>query len=510
MFGLMQPPYGSDPVTTDPIAPPPVDGQEIGSPAPSYLQPPSLDPGLMGPPEDPNSLRPIQLTPPPKHSIWQDVAGLLPTALGAGLALTAKHDRQGFTTPGGMSQVAIGAGLAHGGTQAMNSIHDRQSAFEDQQTQALSKSLSDRIEQLRMAGGYGDPRIHQIIDAYDKARVEGQGILHPQQMAQIDALLNSVPNLGEKASQFKQNQDLNLWKQKEQFQTDEGVRRTGLALGAKRDADISNRAQGFLQPPPGGGPIMSPEMAQDKASQQYYGDQTMARAASQAAMADPETGLTANQNRIHEDNLAKAHKPSAAEKPVKVTYMKDGKKVIEYLKPGNVLGKTFDAPLSGTVENRVSLARASLEVGNSLMERVKSPEFAAVLGPILGRYKTIEAAAGAGDSAMKKLQGELESFSDMQMGIHGSRAHKIVEDIRKLLTTEQTPEALAAGLDGILAASRVLSMTGIGPTGEPSNGVGGPLKPPPGQPVKVNSPEEARALAPGTVFITPDGRQKVR
>lgn len=29
-------------------------------------------------------------------------------------------------------------------------------------------------------------------------------------------------------------------------------------------------------------------------------------------------------------------------------------------------------------------------------------------------------------------------------------------------------------------------------------------------PVRVNSPEEAKALAPGTVFITPDGRTKVR
>lgn len=220
----MQPPYGSDPVTTDPIAPPPVDGQEIGSPAPSYLQPPSLDPGLMGPPEDPNSLRPIQLTPPPKHSIWQDVAGLLPTALGAGLALTAKHDRQGFTTPGGMSQVAIGAGLAHGGTQAMNSIHDRQSAFEDQQTQALSKSLSDRIEQLRMAGGYGDPRVHQVIDAYDKARVEGQGILHPQQMAQIDSLLNSIPDLGQKAEDFKQKQTLDLFKKQHDITTADALK----------------------------------------------------------------------------------------------------------------------------------------------------------------------------------------------------------------------------------------------------------------------------------------------
>jgi hypothetical protein len=31
-----------------------------------------------------------------------------------------------------------------------------------------------------------------------------------------------------------------------------------------------------------------------------------------------------------------------------------------------------------------------------------------------------------------------------------------------------------------------------------------------GQPVRVNTPEEAMKLAPGTVFITPDGRQKVR
>lgn len=33
---------------------------------------------------------------------------------------------------------------------------------------------------------------------------------------------------------------------------------------------------------------------------------------------------------------------------------------------------------------------------------------------------------------------------------------------------------------------------------------------PPSGPVKVNSPQEAAKLAPGTVFITPDGRRKVR
>ena len=33
---------------------------------------------------------------------------------------------------------------------------------------------------------------------------------------------------------------------------------------------------------------------------------------------------------------------------------------------------------------------------------------------------------------------------------------------------------------------------------------------PSGAPVRVNSPEEARALKPGTRFITPDGREKVR
>jgi len=144
--------------------------------------------------------------------------------IGAGLGLTAKHDANGFMTPGGARQLAIGAGISNGGSQAFQAHQQRQQAFEDQQTQAMSKSVSDRIEQLRMAGGYGDPRIKQIIDAYDHARVAGQGTLHPQQMAQIDALLNSVPDLGQKAEDYKQHQTLDLYKKQHDINSEEAIK----------------------------------------------------------------------------------------------------------------------------------------------------------------------------------------------------------------------------------------------------------------------------------------------
>jgi hypothetical protein len=43
-----------------------------------------------------------------------------------------------------------------------------------------------------------------------------------------------------------------------------------------------------------------------------------------------------------------------------------------------------------------------------------------------------------------------------------------------------------------------------------NNSGGGTLKAGPGAPARPKTIEEARALAPGTVFITPDGRKKVR
>lgn len=108
----------------------------------------------------------------------------------------------------------------------------------------------------------------------------------------------------------------------------------------------------------------------------------------------------------------------------------------------------------GTAErNRMAAARASIESGEALLSEITSPEFASKLGPIVGRYNSLAAAAGAGDPQAQYLVGAIKSFAALQPQIHGFRAVEMAKDIERLLTTKQTPEALAAGLRGILTAS---------------------------------------------------------
>lgn len=117
----------------------------------------------------------------------------------------------------------------------------------------------------------------------------------------------------------------------------------------------------------------------------------------------------------------------------------------------------YAAPTPAAVRDKQTQAAASLEIGNDLISHIKTPEVKGVLGPIMGRFKNLEQAAGAGDPTAVQLKGEIMGFAAMQLRIHGSRAYQMAEDVKKLLNTAQTPEALTSGLNGILAASRVLA-----------------------------------------------------
>jgi hypothetical protein len=148
-----------------------------------------------------------------------------------------------------------------------------------------------------------------------------------------------------------------------------------------------------------------------------------------------------------------------------------------------------------TVANRRDAARQSIEVGSDILQDLADPETMAVLGPAIGRYKSIEAAAGAGDPVAVKLRGKLMGFSALQMAIHNARNYKIAEDVKGLLSAEQTPEALQAGLMGILGASRAIAHQPLGS--------GGGMATP-------RSEAEFRALPSGTRFKAPDGTIRVK
>ena len=127
-------------------------------------------------------------------------------------------------------------------------------------------------------------------------------------------------------------------------------------------------------------------------------------------------------------------------------------------------------PPAAVLANRMASSRQSLSVGNEILRDLADPAVQEKLGPILGRYQSLSAAAGAGDPIATKLIGAIKGFSAMQMNIHGSRAFNMAKDVEQLLTIRQTPEALAAALDGILSASRALASEYGGPGGEPAPG----------------------------------------
>jgi hypothetical protein len=127
-------------------------------------------------------------------------------------------------------------------------------------------------------------------------------------------------------------------------------------------------------------------------------------------------------------------------------------------------GAGIKKPPSTAVQNREVAAKSSIVAGESLLKQLSDPKVTAQLGPIIGRYNSLAAAAGAGDPTAQELVGAIKSFSALQPQIHGFRAFQMGQDIERLLSTKQTPEALAAALRGVLTASYIVS--GRGPGGE--------------------------------------------
>lgn len=117
----------------------------------------------------------------------------------------------------------------------------------------------------------------------------------------------------------------------------------------------------------------------------------------------------------------------------------------------------FAKPRTGQIANRDAGAQQSLALGNGALEALRNPKVQEQLGPLIGRYGSLKAAAGAGDPIAVHLISDLGSFAKLQLQVHGSRAKGIADDVEKLMTIGQTPEALAAALDGTMNAARVIS-----------------------------------------------------
>lgn len=119
-------------------------------------------------------------------------------------------------------------------------------------------------------------------------------------------------------------------------------------------------------------------------------------------------------------------------------------------------------------------------------------------GPIIGRAPSFTAAQQTAEGAVSAMAPVLKQI--FRVAGEGTFTDKDQELLLRMVPTRtDRPEARnakLANIDNIIKAK-----LGVSEPGTPAQG---------GAPVKVRSLQEARSLPPGTVFVTPDGRQKVR
>jgi hypothetical protein len=119
-------------------------------------------------------------------------------------------------------------------------------------------------------------------------------------------------------------------------------------------------------------------------------------------------------------------------------------------------------------------------------------------GPIAGRMPAVTANQQVAEGSVAAMAPVLKQlFRGSGEGTFTDKDQELLMEM--LPTRKDEPEARAAKLANIDAIVR--AKLGLSPA-EDSAGAG--------EPVRVNTPDEAMALPPGTVFITPDGRRKVR
>jgi hypothetical protein len=125
----------------------------------------------------------------------------------------------------------------------------------------------------------------------------------------------------------------------------------------------------------------------------------------------------------------------------------------QYTGLDGVVLEGVEPPDAATVRGIKKAARVSIESGTLLLKRLKEPKFAAEVGMFYGRWNNLKAAVGAGNERARFLQGEIKSFAALQPRIHGFRAWRMAKEIEDAAGIAQSPEALAALIQGVLTAS---------------------------------------------------------
>lgn len=143
-----------------------------------------------------------------------------------------------------------------------------------------------------------------------------------------------------------------------------------------------------------------------------------------------------------------------------------GKTVIEWLPKSTLRGQKFDAPDSATVANRTATAKVLQQVGGDIVTQLRDPNTAKLLGPALGRYNSVQDFIGNPPPEFAKLAGRIESYALANPGMHGMRSAEAAQQIKAMLASKKTPEAIAAAIEGLNDFSdHFLDNEGIKPAG---------------------------------------------
>lgn len=104
---------------------------------------------------------------------------------------------------------------------------------------------------------------------------------------------------------------------------------------------------------------------------------------------------------------------------------------------------------SATERTRGASATAVLQTGDDIVSELQNPDFAAKIGPALGRVNSLREFIGNPPPEFSQLAGQIESYALASMGVHGMRSVQGSEKIKALLDTHHTPESLIGAIKGL-------------------------------------------------------------
>lgn len=136
-----------------------------------------------------------------------------------------------------------------------------------------------------------------------------------------------------------------------------------------------------------------------------------------------------------------------------------------------------DRPLTGQVASRVHQAAVVQDTGNMVLDHLGDASLSSKLGPIMGRKFKLEDLIGNPDPEVKRFATELASFAALQPALHGFRGQNALREFEKIIgDAKNTPESLAAGIQGILDVGGVIAKSAAPSAGveRPKGGAGKP------------------------------------